>query len=53
VSDIAPGKTDIMQVALGPLGQFTPLAPTIAPDVKGLADLGQNAGIMMIYHLML
>jgi hypothetical protein len=52
-NDIAPGKTDIMHVALGPLGQFAPLALPIAPNMKSLAELGQNAGTMMIYHLVL
>jgi hypothetical protein len=50
VDDVAPGQADIMQVAIGPLGQFPPLALTIPPDVKGLAELRQKPGAMMIYH---
>jgi hypothetical protein len=53
VNNITPGKTDIMHVALGPLGQFAALALAVAPHVEGLAELGQNAGTMMIYHRLL
>ena len=34
VNDVAPGKADVVQVAIGPLGQFAPLALTVAPDMK-------------------
>jgi hypothetical protein len=50
VDDVAPGKADIVQVAIGPLGQFAPLTPTIAPDMKLLAELRQKPGTMMICH---
>jgi hypothetical protein len=39
-----------MQIALGPMGQFAPLALTIAPNVERLTKLGQDPGTMMIYH---
>jgi hypothetical protein len=39
-----------MQVAIGPMGQFAPLALTIAPDPDRLAKLGETAGIMIIRH---
>jgi hypothetical protein len=48
--DIAPGETNVMQVAIGPSDQFAALALTVAPNVEGFAELGQNARIMMIYH---
>jgi len=35
VSDVTPGKADVMQVAIGPLGQFAPLALTLSP-VNGM-----------------
>jgi hypothetical protein len=49
-NDIAPGQTDVMQVAIGPLGQFAALPLTVAPNVEGFAELGQNPRVMMIYH---
>jgi hypothetical protein len=39
-----------VHVAIGPLRQFAALPVPLAPDVKGLAELGQNPGTMMIYH---
>jgi hypothetical protein len=50
VDDIAPGKSDVMQVTLGPMGQFTPLASALAPDMQPLAELSEKPRFMMIYH---
>jgi hypothetical protein len=50
LSDVAPGQAHVMQVALGPLGQFAPLVYALAPDVQRLADVSENARAMMIYH---
>jgi hypothetical protein len=50
VNDVAPRKANIVQVAIGPLGQFAPLTPAIAPDMQLLAELRQEPGAMMIYH---
>jgi hypothetical protein len=52
-NDIAPRKSNVMQVAIGPLGQFAPLTPTLPPDVEGFAELREKPEIMMIYHLMM
>jgi hypothetical protein len=50
VSNVAPGNADIVHVAIGPLRQLAALPLPLAPDVKGIAELGQNPGTMMIYH---
>jgi hypothetical protein len=39
-SDVAPGKADVMQVAVRPVGQFAALALTVAPNVNGFAEMG-------------
>src|ERR1700722_394245 len=48
--DIAPRQSDVMQFAIGPLRQFVPLLPAVMPDMKRVADPGQKAKFMMIYH---
>jgi hypothetical protein len=50
VNDVAPGQADIMQVTIGPLGQFTPLTHALAPDMQGLSELCPKAIAMIIYH---
>jgi hypothetical protein len=50
MNDVAAGNTDIVQVAIRPLGQFPPLAHTLSPDVNGFLNLGPKPGTMMIYH---
>jgi hypothetical protein len=50
VNDVAPGKADIVQLAIGPLRQFAPLALAFAPDMQLFAELRQKTGTMMIYH---
>jgi hypothetical protein len=42
VDDIAPRKSDVMQVAIGPMRQFTPLSPAFAPHMQPLADLSEK-----------
>jgi hypothetical protein len=41
-----------MQVAVGPLGQFVPLTPAVAPDIQSLAEPRQKPIFMIIYHLL-
>jgi hypothetical protein len=50
VHDVAPRKPDVMQIALGPMGQFATLTLAIPPDVNGIAELRQKPRFMMIYH---
>jgi hypothetical protein len=50
VNDVAPGQADIVQVALGPMGEFLSGLITLPPGVEGLAQLAQNAPNMMICH---
>ena len=38
------------QVAVGPMGQFKPLAPALVPEMKLVRDPGQKPRFMMIYH---
>jgi hypothetical protein len=49
-NDIAPGQTDVVQVAFRPLGEFTALALALPPDVERLAELRQKSPAMMICH---
>jgi hypothetical protein len=49
--DVAPGKSDIVQVAVRPATQFATLAPAVTPDVKPFAKSGQKPVLMMFYHL--
>src|ERR1700720_4030380 len=48
--DVAPGQPDIVEVAIGPMGQFAALTPPVAPDMEGLGELGQKSRTMMICH---
>src|SRR5882757_10952992 len=50
VDDVAPGQADVVQVALGPVGQLAALVLPIPPNMQGFADLGPEAGTMMISH---
>jgi len=50
VNNVTPRQSNIVQVAIGPMGQFAALALTIAPDVNGFSELRQKARFMMIYH---
>ncbi len=34
----------------GQLGELAPILPALVPGLEGLADPGENAGLMMIYH---
>jgi hypothetical protein len=49
-SDVALRETDVMKVAVGPLGEFLTGAVALPPSVKCLAQLGQNTRNMMICH---
>src|SRR4051812_26682593 len=49
-SDVAPRQPDIVQVALGPVGELAALLLTMAPDMQGFPDPGPEAGTMMITH---
>jgi hypothetical protein len=42
VGDIAPGQPDIVQVAGAQFGELPPRTLALAPDMKGLADLGEK-----------
>jgi hypothetical protein len=37
--NVAPRKADIMQIAIGPMGQFATLTLTVTPNVKGFPEL--------------
>jgi hypothetical protein len=50
MDDVTQGNADIVEVPIGPLSEFTPVADALAPNAKGLADLGQNSKTMIIYH---
>jgi hypothetical protein len=50
MGDIAAGQADVMQVPVGPLRELTAALVALAPDVQGLAELGQKAWNMMICH---
>jgi hypothetical protein len=50
VNDVTPRKADIMQVTLGPLRQFGPLATAVAPRMKDFTELREKALVMMICH---
>jgi hypothetical protein len=50
VDDVAPGKADVMSVALAQFGQLAPLKLTLPPDMKGFANSCDEPGTMMICH---
>jgi hypothetical protein len=50
VSDVTPGKSHVVQVALGQFGQLAPLKLSLPPDVERLAELLEKPRTMMIYH---
>jgi hypothetical protein len=50
VHNVAPRQSDVMQIAIGPMGQFATLTLALAPHVKGIAELRQKPRFMMIYH---
>jgi hypothetical protein len=50
IGDVAPGKPDIMQVALGQFGQLAPLKLARPPHLERLDELREQVGTMMIYH---
>src|SRR5439155_2733350 len=49
-SDVAPGKSDVVQVAVAQFGQLAPLMLTPPPDMDGFAELCPKPGTMMICH---
>src|SRR5712664_1402434 len=49
-SDVAPGKSDVVQVAVAQFGQLAPINLTLPPDAEGFAELREKLGTMMIYH---
>jgi hypothetical protein len=50
VNDVAPGNSDVMQVALRPLRQFAPVTRAVSPNVEGFDEFVENPRTMMIYH---
>jgi hypothetical protein len=48
--DIAPRQSDIVQVAVGPMGQLISLLPAVDPEMKTLAEPGQKPRFMIICH---
>jgi hypothetical protein len=52
--NIAPGLADVAEIPFGPLRELAALFVAVPPDVKGVAQLGQQpsklASTMMIYH---
>jgi hypothetical protein len=50
VNDIAPGKADVVQVAVGQFGQLAPILLALPPDMERIAELGQKPISMIIYH---
>jgi len=38
-SDIAPRKSDVVQIAVTPPRQFKPLTPALAPDMERFTEL--------------
>src|SRR5260221_2227402 len=53
VDDVAPGKADVVEGAIGPFRQFAALADAVTPDVESFAELAPNTRTMMIYYLMI
>jgi hypothetical protein len=50
MNDIAAGKADIMQVAIGPLRELPPISHAFPPNPDGFLELGPPSRAMMIYH---
>jgi hypothetical protein len=50
VHDVAAGNADIVQVAVGPLGQFPTVPLALVPRVDGFLDLRPETCAMIIYH---
>lgn len=46
--DLAPRQSDVVQVPVGPTGQFVALLPAVGLDMELVAELGQKAGFMII-----
>jgi hypothetical protein len=53
MDDVTQGNADIVQVPIGPLSEFTPVAHALTPNVKSLAKLDQDPRTMIIYHLLM
>src|SRR5437016_14484369 len=49
-SDVAPGKSDVVQVAVAQFGQLAPFMLALPPNVERFAELREKPGTMMIYH---
>src|SRR5580692_6307401 len=52
-SDVAPRKSNVVQVTIGPPCQFKPLATALTPDMKRFTELGEKPRFMMISHRLL
>jgi hypothetical protein len=50
MNDVAAGKADIMQVAIGPLCELPPASRAFPPNPDGFLKLGPQSRAMMIYH---
>ena len=54
IDNIAPGPADVVEILLGPLGQFAPRRVSMAPHMEDFAHLAKcsskEAKSMMIYH---
>jgi hypothetical protein len=48
--NLAPRQADIVQVPVGPMGQFVALLPAVSPNMELTAQPGQNAKFMIICH---
>jgi hypothetical protein len=49
-NDVGPTHADIVQVALGPVGQFPARTLALPPYMERFAELGKNPRLMMICH---
>ena len=47
VEGIARGNADVVEVPVGPLGEFAAVLVALPPDMDGLGQLGQNAVSMI------
>jgi hypothetical protein len=48
--NVAPGQANVVQVTLAQFTELAPLLLALAPNVEGLAKLGQKPVVMMISH---